>query len=260
MKSTMIKTGLLIIVFSLSWVSAFSQGAILRRVQQKTEEKIVNKIFGEDDANKQNENTQTSPESNNSPQNRRGSGLSQNAPDVLENIKLAKETFDGAKYIQAKSAVRNALWGVELEIGKKVLESLPKSVEGCDYQTSEDKVSSAGAGWVGMTIERVYQGKNDKQLRATIGNDSALLGMAGFYMTDGVYTQSSDQPDQKQIQFKDHRAVIRYNEYDGYTLSVPFGQSSVFVFNGVNFDNENQFMAAANNFDIVSIKKELGEQ
>lgn len=260
MKSTMIKTGMLILVFGLSCATALSQGSLLRRVQQKTEEKIVNKIFGEEETPQQEQNTQSEVESTNSPQNRRGTGLSQNAPDVVENIKLAEDNFDGAKYVQAKSAVRNALWGVELEIGKKVLESLPKSVEGCDYQSSEDKVSSSGAGWVGMAIERVYQGKDDMQVRATIGNDSAILGLAGFYMVDGVYTESSEQPDQKQIQFKDHRAVIRYDEYDGYTLSVPFGQSSVFVVNGVNFETENQFMAAANNFDIANIKKELGEQ
>jgi hypothetical protein len=86
------------------------------------------------------------------------------------------------------------------------------------------------------------------------------LGIAGVYMAEGMYMQSTDQPNQKNIQFQNHRAVIRFDEYDGYTLSVAFGQSSVFVVNGVNFESETDFMNAAGNFDIATIKSMLGEQ
>jgi hypothetical protein len=41
---------------------------------------------------------------------------------------------------------------------------------------------------------------------------------------------------------------------------VPFGQSSIFVAEAVNFENEQEIMDAANEFDIEKIKKEFGEQ
>jgi hypothetical protein len=263
MKSMMIKTCILTMVCTMIAISVHAQGRLIRRIQEKTEQKIVNEIFGEPSQNQnqqqQGADNQGSDDSG-GVQNRRGTGLSQEAPDVQKNIREAGDAYQASNYTLAKSSVRNALWGVELEIGKKVLQSLPTAVSGLGYLEREDKVSSAGIGFVGLIIERIYQGKEDMQVKATVGNDSALLGIAGFYMVDGTYMQSTDQPDQKQIQFKEHRAVIRYDDYDGYTLSVPFGQSSVFVVNGVNFESESQFMAAANSFDINTIKKELGEQ
>lgn len=265
MKAKFFKAAFLLVVLSMVSVSLQAQRTLLRKLQEKTEEKIVNEILGEPEESGETPQS-TSPDSNNpsgeseTVSNRRGGGLNQDAPDVLANISQAKENFDAANFRQAKTSVRNALWGVELEIGNKVLEDLPASVEGLGKIDGEDKVTSTGVGFVGMVIERVYRGGDDQQVKATIGNDSALLGLAGYYMADGVYMQSSDQPDQKQIQFQNHNAVIRYDEYDGYTLSVPFGQSSVVVINAVNFDTESQFMAAANNFDINKIKTQLGEK
>ncbi len=253
------KISILVFALCLMGLSVQAQGRLLRKLQEKTEEKIVNEILGEPDKTEQNQNNPNHDESD-GVKNRRGSGLSQDAPDVAANIEEAEKHFDAQRYIQAKSSVKNALWGVELEIGKKVLESLPKEVVNLNVQDDDDKVSSTGVGFVGLVIERTYQGEDDIQLQATIGNDSALLGMAGFYMVDGTYMQSTDQPDQKQVQFKDHRAVIRYDEYDGYTLSVPFGQTSIFIVNGVNFENETDFMAAANCFDLSDIKSKLGVQ
>lgn len=265
MKSLLIKTGMLIFLMGVPVVYAHSQGSLLRRIQEKTEQKIVNEIFKEPQENQENQNYDDNNSNNSNSNrsgtsNRRGSGLSTSAPDVMASIKLADDAYAASSYLQAKNEVKNALWGVELEIGKKVLESLPAAVSALQVNAPDDRVSSSGVGFAGLIIERVYQGNDDMQLKATIGNDSGLLGLAGFYMVDGAYIQSSDETNQKSIQFKDHRAVIRYDENDGYTLSVPFGQSSVFLINGVNFEDETQFMAAANTFDLVKIKTDLGEQ
>jgi hypothetical protein len=267
MKSLLIKTGMLILLISLPVLFAHGQGSLLRKIQEKTEQKVVNEIFKEPKGNQENQNYDDNNNNNSNnrsgsanPQNRRGTGLSTTAPDVVASIRQADDAYKASSYLQAKNAVKNALWGVELEIGKKVLESLPATVAGLPVNTPGDRVSSSGMGFAGLIIERVYEGNNDMQLKATIGNDSGLLGLAGFYMVDGGYMQSTEQANQKSIQFKDHRAVVKYDEDDGYTLSVPFGQSSVFMINGVNFDDETQFMAAANTFDLAKIKKDLGEQ
>jgi hypothetical protein len=252
----------LMLLFLISMVSstiAVAQGRLIRKLQEKTEEKIIEGIFGEPEKEKA---PATTAADERSPQARnvRGGGLSQEVPDVVRSISDADLAVNAGKYIDARSSVRNALWGVELEIGQNVLKSLPQSVGSLQYDSNDDQVSSAGIGFVGLIIERVYRGSNDMELKASVGNDSAVLGLAGLYLTDGLYVQSTDETNLKQIRFQDHRASIQYTDYEGYTITVPFGQSSMFVLKGVNYDSENDFMAAANAFDISKIKKELGEQ
>ncbi|MFW5707336.1 MAG: hypothetical protein ACOCX0_05005 [Bacteroidota bacterium] len=257
MTSIIIRVCILIFLTGIAVESLHSQSRLIRRLQEKTEERIVNEILGESEEKKA-EREEESKQMHRG-ENRKGAGLDMEAPDVKRFIAEAEESWKASDYIMAKSSVRDALWGVEIEIGKKVLESMPKEVEGLAHLASEDRVSSAGAGFVGLIIERIYEG-GDQQLRVSIGNDSALLGLAGIYMRDGGQWQTTDETNQKQIRFQEQRAVISYTDYDGYTLSVPFGQSSVFVLNGINFENESQFMAAANSFSINQIKKELGDE
>lgn len=263
MKLPVIRAVVLVFLISMSMQSLHAQGRLMRRLQERTEQKIEKELFGEDEKSDRSHRSDPSSDTYDADsrrgQNRRGAGLSHDIPDVMQNITDAGNYYGASEYIQAKRAVRNALWGVELEIGQKVLESLPKSVEGMGYVESQDNVSSTGVGFMGLIIERMYEGAEDMQLRTTIGSDAALLGLAGLYMVEGAWVHSTDQPDRKQIRFKDHQAVIHYNDYDGYTLSLAFGQSSVFIINGINFENENHFMSAANHFDIQTIKKELGE-
>jgi hypothetical protein len=252
----------LMLLFLISMVSstiAVAQGRLIRKLQEKTEEKIIEGVFGEPTKER---TPATTPADERSPQtrNQRGGGLTQEVPDVAKSITEADVAFSAGKFVDARSSVRNALWGVELEIGQNVLKALPQKVERLDYDVNDDRVSSTGIGFVGLIIERTYRGNDDMEVRASVGNDSAILGLAGLYMTEGLYMQSTDETNQKQIRFQDHRATIQYADYEGYTLSVPFGQSSLFVVKGVNFDSESHFMTAANNFDINRIKKELGEQ
>ncbi|MFP4288848.1 MAG: hypothetical protein ACLFQS_06300 [Bacteroidales bacterium] len=253
----------LMLFFGFSTNDVFSQSRLLRKMQEKTEEKIIREIFNEnEDENKSDENNHSPESINESPtdrSNRRGSGLNQARPDVNQSIARASSSFENGNYKSSKDAVRDALWAVELGISENVLQDLPQKVENLESEKEEDRVTSTGVGFVGLIIERNYYGGDDMALTVTIGNDSGIPGLAGMYMVDERYMDSTEETNQKRIQFKDHRAIIRYDEYDGYSLSVPFGQSSVFLLNGTNFETEDQFMLAADNFDIDSIKKQLGE-
>jgi hypothetical protein len=259
MKKLLTRATILLLLICLGLASAHAQGRLIRKLQDKAEDKIIEDIFGDSEKDKGKETTITENEADSPTRNRKGGGLSQETPDVSQHIADAETAFNKKSYSEAKAEVRQALWGVELEIGKKILLSLPESVEGMQKVESEDRVTSTGVGFAGLVIERVYQGEEDMELRTSIGNDAALLGLAGMYMVGGMY-QTTDETNQKQLRFKEHKAFIEYDDYEGYTLSVPFGQSSIFVLKGANFETENQFMAAANNFDLEKIKKELGEQ
>jgi hypothetical protein len=87
------------------------------------------------------------------------------------------------------------------------------------------------------------------------------MSAVNMYLSNGGYAQTTNgQQNWKQTKVKGYKAIIEYDESSGYKLSVPVGQSSLVVWEGVNFANEQEMMNAANSFDLDGIKKMLGEQ
>ena len=230
----------------------FGQSRLIRRVQREMENKAIEEIFGKEEERK-------TAETESRARNRMGGGLDQELPDVNLHIAEAGESFSAKNYAGARSNLRQALWGVELEMGQNVLRSLPEEVGSLGHDAGADRVSSTGVGFVGLLIERTYRGPEDMELSLSIGSDSGLLSLANLAMASGHY-QTTDQANQKQVRFKDHNAHLYYDDDSGYTLSVPFGQSSVFLLQGVNYASEAAFMTAAGQFDIQTIKQKLGGQ
>ncbi len=200
------------------------------------------------------------PNSRNRPANKGGGGLISTPPDVKLHLTEAEASYKSGSYGEARYAVQQAMLGVEMEIGKKVLESLPATVSGLVKVEESDQVTSAGYGWSGLTIQREYL-KDDKELRTTVANNSAWMSAVNMYMANGGYAQTTNgEQNWKQIKVKGHKAIIEYDEDSGYKLSVPLGQTSLIVWEGVNFASEQEMVSAANSFDIDGIKKMLGEK
>ncbi|MCG8306397.1 MAG: hypothetical protein MI975_03335 [Cytophagales bacterium] len=257
-----------LLLIAIMSTPALSQG-LLKKLKKQTEQKILKKtdevlddaVFGEDNDNPNNPGNTSNPGSTpgSNTANTTGGGLVVEPPDVLKNIDDAEQAFNVQNYGTARFSVRQAMLGIEMEIGHNILEELPKTVDGLNYVENKDKVTSMSYGFVGLTLERVYQGGN-KELRLSVGNNSALLSAANMMLASGAYSTSSTDQNYKQTTFKGYRSVLEYDNSSGYTLSVPFGQSSIFVLNGRNYSSEGEMMAAAENFDIEPIKKELGEK
>jgi hypothetical protein len=196
----------------------------------------------------------------NGPTNKGGGGLVSSPPDVNGNLSDAETSYKAGSYGEARYAVQQAMLGVEMEIGKKVLETMPQTVSGLDKVQEADQVTSSGYGWAGLTIYREYL-KDDKELRATVANNSAWMSAVNMYMANGGYAQTTNgEQNWKQTKVKGHKAIIEYDDDTGYKLSVPLGQTSLIVWEGVNFEDEQDMMAAANAFDIDGIKEMLGEK
>lgn len=87
-----------------------------------------------------------------------------------------------------------------------------------------------------------------------------MAGVNAYLASGGYAQQTNGQQNWKQTKLKGYRAIIEYNENSGYKLSVPLGQSSLIVFEGVSFASETDMMKAAEIFNLDGIKKELGEQ
>jgi len=266
MKLKFVLTCLVVVLFTFS---AGAQGFV-NKLKQKADEaasralekKAKEKAGISDDTQQQQTGGTGEPGqgAKNRPSNKGGGGLISTPPDVKQNLADAETSFKAGSYGEARYAVQQAMLGVEMEIGKKVLEGLPSAVSGLDKVTDADQVTSSGYGWAGLTIHREYR-KDDKQLTTTIANNSAWMSAINMYLANGGYAQTTNgEQNWKQTKVKGHKAIIEYDDSTGYKLSVPLGQTSLIVWEGVNFASEADMMAAANAFDIDGIKNMLGEK
>jgi hypothetical protein len=230
-----------------------------KQLAEKAVDKEVDEAVGTNDSGNSG-STGSGSSGGNHPTNKSGGGLITTPPDVKQNLSDAESSYKAKSYGEARYAVQQAMLGVELEIGQQILKSLPESVSGLPAQLDRDEVTSTGWGWVGLTIKREYL-KDDKELTTFVANNAAWMSAVNMYLTSGGYAQSTGgQQNWKQTKVKGYRAVIEYNEGSGYKLSVPVGQSSLIVWEAINFASEQEVMNAANAFDIDGIKKMLGEQ
>jgi len=251
--------------------TANSQG-ILKKIKdkaQQTTDKIIDKKI--DDAVGTNSNGSSSnsgtPDMSSvgrsgKASNKGGEGLISTPPNVNDNLASAETAFKSAKYSDARYSVRQAMLGVQMEIGKKILAGLPETISGLKKDPSSDQVTSAGwgMGWSGLTIQRDYK-QDDKQLSFTIANNAMWMQAVNMYFTNSGYMQTTGSEQKwKQTKVQEEKAIIEYDASSGYKLSVPVGQTTLLVFEGINFANEQDFMNAVNQIKIASIKDQLGEK
>lgn len=250
---------------------ANAQGLVGKLKQKANEaaskalEKKVDEKIGIDDG-QPSESTPSSStnsgtsESRSRAQNKTGGGLVSTPPDVKSNLADADKSFKSKSYSQARYAIQQAMLGVEMEIGQKVLATMPASVKGLDRIAESDQVTSTGYGWAGLTIQREYA-KGDQELRAMVANNSMMMAAVNMYLASGGYAQTTNgQQNWKHTKVKGHRGIIEYDDSSGYKLSVPLGQTSLLVWEGINFASEQEMMSAAEAFDIDGIMKMLGEK
>lgn len=270
------------ILFSLFMIAgaalaspAFSQG-FLNKIKDKAN-KTVNKALDKKVDKEVEKNTGISPgEGNNSgsgngnnqstssgkPTNKGGGGLTNTEPpDVKAQMAEAETAHQSKNYSDARYSLQQALMGVEIQLGRQILKSLPQKSGALPADTLQDKVMSTQWGWNNLSIQRVYKDGVDKQLTITIGNNGYYSGWVNMYFANaGMMEASGDKQNFKQVRVKGNKAVIQYDDSKGYTLIMPMGQTSMIVWECINFANEQEVMTAANGFDIDGIKKMLGEQ
>jgi hypothetical protein len=241
-----------------------AQGFLKKLADKALEKKVSEKVGVDPNANSNNNNSNAPANENTGrpgkPANKTGEGLKNSAPpDVSQQITDAETAHDAGNFSDARYSIQQALLGVELQIGKKILQSLPATVSSLPYDSADDKVMSARWGWANLTIQRIYQ-KGDKQLNMTIGNNAMYSSAIDMYYS-GMYAQSNgDKQNMKQTKVKGNRALIKFDNNEGYTLIVQLGQSGMITWSAVNFASEQEVMTAANSFDIDGIKKLLGEK
>jgi len=237
------------------FVHTASAQSLLKKLKNKVSDAVNSSV------DKKTDNSSTTTSSSGKPVNKGGGGLSNTPPpDVKAEMADAESAHAAKKYSDSRYALQQALMGVEIQLGNQILKSLPATADGLDADMTKDVVMSTQWGWSNLSIQRVWK-KSDKQLTMTIGNAGLYAGLAAMYFTNATMVESSNNKQNfKQTRVKGNKAIIQYEDSTGYTLIVSLGQSSMIVWECINFANEQEVMNTANSFDIDGIKKMLGEQ
>jgi hypothetical protein len=250
--------------------TALPQG-LLKKLKEKANQ-TVDKAVGKEVEKKtgvateseggNNSSSATNSNSTGKPVNKGGGGLSNTEPpDVKAQMTEAETAHKAKNYSDARYSLQQALMGVEIQLGRQILKSLPSTAVTLPADTLQDKVMSTQWGWSNLSIQRVYKNNADKQLTITIGNAGIYAGLATMYFANaGMMEASGEKQNFKQVKVKGNKAIIQYEDSKGYTLIASLGQTSMIVWECINFANEQEVMTAANSFDIDGIKKMLGEQ
>jgi len=261
------KLPVFIIVSTFLFINVSAQQRLLNKLKEKAEDKMVEELFDDKKSNPSGNNSSGSSQSsgndasgsssNQKVQNTKGGGLEQSSVDVNASIQDALLALNDKKYADARYNIRQAIMGIEIEMGTNVLNSLPKTINNLPTDETRDKVTSSGIGFAGLLIERYYT-SNDQEVSVNIANNSIWVASVNAYFS-GTYKTTDPNQNFKDIKVQGLRGVIEYNESSGYKVSVPFGQSSIFIMTAVNFENEKQVLNAVNQFNIENINKKLGE-
>jgi len=250
-----------LVILATSVLNTYTQGQFLKKLKEKVNS-AVNKSTPDNSGQNNQSDQSNNSSSSGKPTNTKGGGLTNTTPpDVNQQIADAKQSHAAGNYSDARYSIQQALMGVELQIGKQILQSLPATVSGLKKDTMENKVMSTQWGWSNLTIQSVYK-KDDQQMTVNIGNMGVYSGFVNMYFNSGYMQTNSDGKNQdvKQTKVKGYKALIKYDKSEGYTLLVPLGQTSLIGWECVNFASEQDVMNAANAFDIDGIKKMLGEK
>ncbi len=250
---------------SLSLTNTITAQGFLKKIKDKVN-KAVDKSADKEIEKKTGLPSESSQTGNNNnsvgkPANKGGGGLTNTEPPDVKIQMTEAETAHGTKnYSDARYSLQQALMGVEIQLGRQILKSLPAAMVAVPADTLQDKVMSTQWGWSNLSIQRVYR-KDDKQLTITIGNNGWYAGIANMYFANaGMMEANAEKQNFKQVKVKGNKAIIQYEDSKGYTLIMQMGQTSMIVWECINFANEQEVMTAANSFDIDGIKKMLGEQ
>lgn len=178
-------------------------------------------------------------------------------PDVEEQIRNAKSAYADNSYTEARFYVRQAIMGIELKIGYQILKKMPETVLGHAADKANDEVYSTGAGFAGMSISRSYP-TDEGTIQASVANSSVLSSTAQFAVSSA--TMAGYDQNTKVTRYKGYKTMLEVDDYAGYKMSVPFGQSSVFILNCPICESEDQLLEIADLYDIDEFKTLLGEK
>jgi len=244
MKSDLLKSVLLFVFCSVIIFPSEGQFKSLKDKIKSKAEKAAKSVLGDDDNS--GNNPSSSPNSSNGSSSST-SGKKLTPPNVMEHLGNAKSALSADQFSNARFEIKEAMRGVELEIGYKILETMPPSAAVLYPDKSQDQVYSTGVGFAGLVVSRTY-GSAAKKIVATIG-DNSIYGASYSMLINSSY--ANNDGNHKNVTVQGNRGVVTFDGSNSYTLGVPIGQNSIFILACNGCSEEGDVMTAAEDFDLA---------
>lgn len=163
--------------------------------------------------------------------------LSLTAQEVGNQLNDAHRAYNSGNLHEARAALRQAIYEIDISIGREILKLLPESIEQMHFNKAEDNVASAGI--AGIIVNRSYANEDrSQQASLDIISDSPML--AGINSLLALPMFGSD-PNQKRIRIGSRRALLEKSEDDNGVISwnvhLPMG-STLLTFNWAGTESE----------------------
>ena len=136
-----------------AFITADTHAQILKKLKEKAEKKVLGtpEETKKTEDNSSTGNNQNQNQNNSGgPTNKGGGGLKNTPPpDVNQQIADAEQAHTAGNYSDARYSIQQALMGVEIQIGRQVLKSLPPTVANLPKDTCRIKwPAPSGAGTI----------------------------------------------------------------------------------------------------------------
>lgn len=248
---------ILIVIILGGLVSISPAASQKKKVDFKKGKSLINKVKKMTEPEKKSSSGITLPADNTQTVNNDSNERKLAPPDVNKEIENANAAFAEKSYAEARFYIQQAIMGIELQIGYEILNSMPEEVLGVKADKTQDVVYSTGAGFTGMEVSRDYP-QDIGHTKAIIANSTILNGTAQFAVTSmaaGSYDENT-----KVTRYKGYKAVLEADQYSGFKMSIPLGQSTVFMIDCGTCQTEEELLETADTFDIEKYKTLLGEK
>ncbi|CAD5266595.1 MULTISPECIES: hypothetical protein [unclassified Imperialibacter] len=176
--------------------------------------------------------------------------------DFTASTATAMNEYKAGNLEEARFALQQSLAEVDKEIGKEILEILPKSIAGFSFVEANDNVSGNSSSFGGLFVHRDY-GDTTKSVAIDLMDNSPMLAGINSLLAMPMIMNSSDGS-QKVVKVSGYKALLQRKDatqaVGGYTLQIPFNQS-LFT---VDFDGaftESEVTSAANAMPISEVAK-----
>ena len=246
MKTNLFKSLMIFCLCSAIAIPSDAQFKSLKDKLKKKAENAAKSVLGDDDNSNNSGNNPSSSPNQNSGSNSSVQGKKLTPPNVMDHLGNAKSALGSEQYSNARFEIKEAMRGVELEIGYKLLEMMPPSAAVLYPDKDKDQVYSAGVGFVGLVVSRTY-GTADKIITATIG-DNSVYGASYSMLINSSY--AANDGNHKNVTVQGNRGAMTFDGNNTYTLGVPLAQNSVFIMECRGCKEESEVMTAVDDFSL----------
>jgi hypothetical protein len=152
-----------------------------------------------------------------------------NAQDFNSSVQTARQSYSSGNLEDSRFAMQQMLQEIDILTGKEVLKILPNTLGTLEAKIAEDQVS-AGVGFAGAVIHRVYQ-TEDKLATMEIISNSPLIGSINAILSI-PFIGTGANGERRVVKIEGYKALIQKSldaDKISYDIQVPLGSTLITV-------------------------------